>query len=420
MHNSNLFCIFVPENSMHSMKELKCPKCGNIFTVDEADYALLLNQVKNSEFEAELARRVHELEQSQKVRQEAERQAAQAKAEADRLRLQADQQQKLHELQSKIDALNAQVQQADQQKELAVAQVRQKATESYMAKEQELASLRSQTNAEIKALQDQVAYYKDLKIKLSTKMVGETLEQHCYNEFTRISPLFPNAEFHKDNDVVEGSKGDFVFRDSSDDGVEYISIMFEMKNENDETATKHKNQDFFAKLDQDRQKKNCEYAVLVSMLEPENDLYNSGIVTVTQNDKGERFEKMYVIRPQFFVPLITLLCQTSRKSLDAKRELALIKQQQIDVTHFEEKLMAFKDGFSRNVRLANDKFNTAIEAIDTTIKQLMKVRENLVASGSYLDKAEKKLDDVTIKRLTYGNPTMKALFDEAKKDNTPE
>lgn len=420
MHNSNLFCIFVPENSMHSMKELKCPKCGNIFTVDEADYALLLNQVKNSEFEAELTRRVHELEQSQKVRQEAERQAAQAKAEADRLRLQADQQQKLHELQSKIDALNAQVQQADQQKELAVAQVRQKATESYMAKEQELASLRSQTNAEIKALQDQVAYYKDLKIKLSTKMVGETLEQHCYNEFTRISPLFPHAEFHKDNDVVEGSKGDFVFRDSSDDGVEYVSIMFEMKNENDETATKHKNQDFFAKLDQDRQKKNCEYAVLVSMLEPENDLYNSGIVTVTQNDKGERFDKMYVIRPQFFVPLITLLCQTSRKSLDAKRELALIKQQQIDVTHFEEKLMAFKDGFTRNVRLANDKFNTAIEAIDTTIKQLMKVRENLVASGSYLDKAEKKLDDVTIKRLTHGNPTMKALFDEAKKDNTPE
>lgn len=420
MHNSNLFCIFVPENSMHSMKELKCPKCGNIFTVDEADYALLLNQVKNSEFEAELARRVHELEQSQKVRQDAERQAAQAKAEADRLRLQADQQLRIHELQAKIDALNAQVQQADQQKELAVAQIRQKATESYMAKEQELASLRSQTNAEIKALQDQVAYYKDLKIKLSTKMVGETLEQHCYNEFTRISPLFPNAEFHKDNDVVEGSKGDFVFRDSSDDGVEYVSIMFEMKNENDETATKHKNQDFFAKLDQDRQKKNCEYAVLVSMLEPENDLYNSGIVTVTQNDKGERFDKMYVIRPQFFVPLITLLCQTSRKSLDAKRELALIKQQQIDVTHFEEKLMAFKDGFTRNVRLANDKFNTAIEAIDTTIKQLMKVRENLVASGSYLDKAEKKLDDVTIKRLTHGNPTMKALFDEAKKDNTPE
>ncbi len=420
MHNSNLFCIFVPENSMHNMKELKCPKCGNIFTVDEADYALLLNQVKNSEFEAELTRRVHELEQSQKVRQDAERQAAQAKAEADRLRLQADQQQKLHELQSKIDALNAQVQQADQQKELAVAQIRQKATESYMAKEQELATLRSQANAEIKALQDQVAYYKDLKIKLSTKMVGETLEQHCYNEFTRISPLFPNAEFHKDNDVVEGSKGDFVFRDSSEEGVEYVSIMFEMKNENDETATKHKNQDFFAKLDQDRQKKNCEYAVLVSMLEPENDLYNSGIVTVTQNDKGERFDKMYVIRPQFFVPLITLLCQTSRKSLDAKRELALIKQQQIDVTHFEEKLMALKDGFTRNVRLANDKFNTAIEAIDTTIKQLMKVRENLVASGSYLDKAEKKLDDVTIKRLTYGNPTMKALFDEAKKDNTPE
>jgi hypothetical protein len=219
---------------------------------------------------------------------------------------------------------------------------------------------------------------------------------------------------------VEGSKGDFVFRDSSDDGVEYISIMFEMKNENDETATKHKNQDFFAKLDQDRQKKNCEYAVLVSMLEPENDLYNSGIVTVTQNDKGDRFDKMYVIRPQFFVPLITLLCQTSRKSLDAKRELALIKQQQVDVTHFEEKLMTFKDGFTRNVRLANDKFNTAIEEIENTIKHLTKVRDALLASGGYLDKAEKKLDDVTIKRLTYGNPTMKALFEQANKNNTSD
>ena len=402
------------------MKELKCPKCGNIFTVDEADYAQLLNQVKNSEFEAELTRRIHEIEQTQKARQEAERQAAQARAEADKARQEAQQQLKLHELQSKIDSLLAQIQQADQQKELAVAQIRQKATESYMAKEQELSTLRTQTNAEIKALQEQVAYYKDLKIKLSTKMVGETLEQHCYNEFTRISPLFPNAEFHKDNDVVEGSKGDFVFRDSSDDGVEYISIMFEMKNENDETATKHKNQDFFAKLDQDRQKKNCEYAVLVSMLEPENDLYNSGIVTVTQNDKGDRFDKMYVIRPQFFVPLITLLCQTSRKSLDAKRELALIKQQQVDVTHFEEKLMTFKDGFTRNVRLANDKFNTAIEEIENTIKHLTKVRDALLASGGYLDKAEKKLDDVTIKRLTYGNPTMKALFEQANKNNTSD
>lgn len=191
--------------------------------------------------------------------------------------------------------------------------------------------------------------------------------------------------------------------------------MFEMKNENDETATKHKNQDFFRKLDEDRKKKNCEYAVLVSMLEPENDLYNNGIVPVLQNDKGERFEKMYVIRPQFFVPLITLLCQICRKTIDTRRELALMRSQQVDVTHFEEKLTAFKESFGRNVRLANDKFNTAIDEIDNTIKRLTKVREALVASGDYLDKADKKLEYVTVKRLTYGNPTMKAMFEEASK-----
>ena len=399
------------------MKELKCPKCGNIFTVDEADYAQLLNQVKNSEFEAELTRRIHELEQTQKARQAAE----QARLELEKARLAAEQQLQMQTLQSQIQALQAQIHQAEQNKELAVAQVRQKATESYMHKEQELAALRSQMDAEIKALREQVEYYKDLKIRLSTKMVGETLEQHCYNEFTRISPLFPYAKFQKDNEVVEGTKGDFIFRDSSEDGVEYVSIMFEMKNENDETATKHKNQDFFAKLDQDRKKKNCEYAVLVSMLEPESELYNNGIVTVTQNDKGERFDKMYVIRPQFFVPLITLLCQTSRKSLEAKRDLAIVKQQQIDVTHFEEKLMAFKEGFTRNVRLANDKFSTAIDEIDKTIDHLTKVRAALVASGDYLDKADKRLEDVTIKRLTYGNPTMKDLFEQAKPgENTPE
>lgn len=380
------------------MKELKCPKCGNIFSVDEADYALLLNQVKTSEFEAELNRRIHELEQTQKARQQAE----QARAEA-------EQQLKIQTLQTQMQALHAQIQQAEQQKQLAVAQVRQQATEAYMRKEQELAAVRSQTDAQLKALQEQVAYYKDMKLRLSTKMVGETLEQHCATEFARIRPLFPNAYFEKDNEVLEGTKGDFVFRDSSEDGVEYISIMFEMKNENDETATKHKNEDFLAKLDQDRRKKNCEYAVLVSLLEPESELYNGGIV-----DMSHRFEKMYVIRPQFFVPLITLLCQTSRKSLEAKRELALIKQQQVDVTNFEEKLMAFKDGFTRNVRLANERFQDAIDEIDKTIAHLTKVRENLVKSGDNLSAADKKLQEVTIKRLTYGNPTMKAKFDEAR------
>ncbi len=366
------------------MKELKCPHCGKTFTVDEADYSVLLSQVKTAEFEQELARRMHELEQLKQ---------SEIRTQISDFRLQ-------------IQALQAQIQQAEQARELAVAQVRQQATEAYMRKEQELGSLRTQMNAQVQALQEQVAYYKEMKLRLSTKMVGETLEQHCATEFARIRPLFPYAYFEKDNDVVEGTKGDFVFRDYSEDKVEYISIMFEMKNENDETATKHKNEDFLAKLDADRQKKGCEYAVLVSLLEPESELYNGGIV-----DMSHRFEKMYVIRPQFFVPLITLLCQTSRKSLDAKRELALVKAQQVDVTHFEEKLTAFKDAFGRNVRLANERFADAIEEIDKTIAHLQKVRENLVKSGDNLSAADKKLQEVTIKRLTYGNPTMKEKFD---------
>ena len=381
------------------MKELKCPHCGNVFTVDESDYAALLGQVKNAEFESELARRVHELEQNQQARVQAQQAADKAQMAAEKAQTQLQ-----------LQTLQAQLQQAEQQKQLAVAQVRQRATEEYMKKDQELAMLRTQMEEQTKALQEQVAYYKDMKLRLSTKMVGETLEQHCATEFARIRPLFPNAYFEKDNEVVEGTKGDFVFRDTSDDGVEYVSIMFEMKNENDETATKHKNEDFLAKLDADRKKKNCEYAVLVSMLEPNSELYNGGIV-----DMSHRFEKMYVIRPQFFVPLITLLCQTSRKSLDAKRELALVKAQQVDVTNFEEKLTAFKDAFGRNVRLANERFQDAIDEIDKTIAHLTKVRENLVKSSDNLNAADKKLQDVSVKRLTYKNPTMQAKFEEAAK-----
>ena len=398
------FCTFAPAKVCEQMKELKCPKCGSTFTVDEADYAMLLNQVKNSEFETELARRIHELEQHQAVRQQAEQ-----------ARMQAEQQLKEQQIQTQIQSLQAQIAQAEQQKQLAVAQVRQKATEEYLKKDQELSTLRTQMTEQLKAMQEQVAYYKDMKLRLSTKMVGETLEQHCATEFARIRPLFPNAYFEKDNEVVEGTKGDFVFRDKSEDGVEYISIMFEMKNENDETATKHKNEDFLNKLDSDRKKKNCEYAVLVSLLEPESELYNGGIV-----DMSHRFEKMYVIRPQFFVPLITLLCQTSRKSLDAKRELALVKAQQIDVTNFEEKLVAFKEGFGRNVRLANERFQDAIDEIDKTIAHLTKVRENLIKSGDNLNAADKKLQEVTVKRLTYGNPTMKAKFEEVKSEGMDE
>ena len=364
------------------MKELKCPKCGNVFTVDESDYVALLSQVKNAEFDAELQRRIHELEENQRARQQAE----QARKTAEQQAAQA-------QMQLQLQSLQSQIQQAEQQKQLAVAQVRQQATEAYMKKEQELAQAKAQWDAERKAAQEQIAYYKELKTRLSTKMVGETLEIHCSTQFNQLlRPLMPYAYFEKDNEVVEGTKGDFVFRDKSEDGVEYISIMFEMKNENDETATKHKNEDFLAKLDADRRKKGCEYAVLVSMLEPESELYNGGIV-----DMSHRFEKMYVIRPQFFIPLITLLCQTN----------------------FEDKLMTFKDAFGRNVRLANERFSDAIDEIDKTIAHLQKVRENLVKSGDNLNLADKKLQEVTIKRLTAGNPTMKAKFDEAR-GNDPE
>jgi len=380
------------------MKELKCPHCGNVFSVDESEYAALLGQVKTAEFERELARRIHELEQNQQARQAAEAARQAAEQQAAQARQAAEQQAAQVQLQMQLQTLQAQLAAAEQAKQIAVMEVRQKATESYM-----------KLDAQLKAAQEQVQYYKDMKLRMSTKMVGESLEIHCSTLFNQLlRPLMPNAYFEKDNEVVEGTKGDFVFRDKSEDGVEYVSIMFEMKNENDETASKHKNEDFLAKLDADRRKKGCEYAVLVSMLEPDSELYNGGIV-----DMSHRFEKMYVIRPQFFVPLITLLCQTSRKTIEARRELAMVKAQQVDVTNFEEKLTAFKDGFARNVRLANERFQDAIDEIDKTIAHLTKVRESLIKSGDNLTAADKKLQDVTIKRLTYGNPTMKAKFDEA-------
>ena len=370
------------------MNTLKCPHCGNVFTVDENDYAALLGQVKNVEFEAELNRRVRELEQTQQARLTAEKQADAARQQADAARVQLQ-----------IQQLQSQLQQAEQQKELAVAQVRQKATESYM-----------RLDAQLKAAQEQVQYYKDLKIRQSTKMVGETLEIHCSTQFNQyLRPIMPNAYFEKDNEVVGGTKGDFVFRDKSDDGVEYISVMFEMKNENDETASKHKNEDFFAKLDADRKKKNCEFAVLVSMLEPDSDLYNGGIVDVSY-----KFEKMYVIRPQFFIPLITLLCQTSRKSLEAKRELQRAKEQQLDVTHFEEKLADFQDKFGKHVLSAHKNNEDAIKSIDASIRNLERVKEALTTSANQLRLANNNAMELTIKRLTQGNPTMQALFDEAQ------
>ena len=428
--------------------EIKCPKCGTMFTVDKADYADIVSQVKNQEFAAEVAKREEELRaqyatREQLAKQQAEMQLQQSLAAKAseiekqnselaelRAKLQGIEQVKNSERQAAILAEQNRLQDSLNSKDIEIANL--KAAMQQMATKQEadaklaesqvseqINTMRIQYEAQIKSAQDEIERLKDFKVRLSTKMVGETLEQHCYNEFTRVSPLFPNAEFHKDNEAVvgddgRGTKGDFIFRDKSDDGVEYISIMFEMKNENDDTATKHKNQDFFHKLDEDRKKKHCEYAVLVSMLEPDNDLYNNGIVSVLQNDKGEKFDKMYVIRPQFFVPLITLLCQTSRKTVDTRRELELMKSQQVDVTNFEQKLVGFQETFGKHVLSAHKNYEAAIKAIDASIKSLESVKKALTTSANQLRLANNDAMDLSIRKLTWGNATMKKLFEEAQ------
>lgn len=430
------------------MMEIKCPKCGTMFTVDKADYADIVSQVKNQEFAAEVAKREQEIRETllaeQKVAQATKEQSYQAalsakaleleKKEAAFLALQTQlksiEQVKNAELQTAVITEQQRLQDSLNSKDAEIANL--KAAMQQMATKQEaetklaasqvseqINTMRIQYEAQIKSAQDEIERLKDFKVRLSTKMVGETLEQHCYNEFTRVSPLFPNAEFHKDNEAVvgddgRGTKGDFIFRDKSDDGVEYISIMFEMKNENDDTATKHKNQDFFHKLDEDRKKKHCEYAVLVSMLEPDNDLYNNGIVSVLQNDKGEKFDKMYVIRPQFFVPLITLLCQTSRKTVDTRRELELMRSQQVDVTNFEQKLVGFQETFGKHVLSAHKNYEAAIKSIDASIKSLESVKKALTTSANQLRLANNDAMDLSIRKLTWGNATMKKLFEEAQ------
>ena len=344
------------------MKELKCPKCGNVFTVDESDYADIVNQVKNAEFHAEVDRRLKEMEKQQALKQQTDI----LKAE-----------QRLQSLASEKDAeiirLKARIDETDSRIRVAVLEEQNKSKDALQKKEQKIAELKNELTAneskslervqslkemydmQLKEKQTQIDYYKDLKTRMSTKMVGETLEQHCSTLFnTTIRPLMPNAYFEKDNSIAEGTKGDFIFRDK-DNGFEYISIMFEMKNENDTTATKHKNEDFLKKLDDDRRKKGCEYAVLVSLLEPDNETYNTGIV-----DMSHRYEKMYVIRPQFFIPIITLLVQAAKKSLEYKRQLAIAQSKEIDVTNFEKKLDEFRNLFGNNVKNAHDRFHDAI------------------------------------------------------------
>ncbi len=393
------------------MSEIKCPKCGTTFKVDDASYADILSQVRGAEFEAELHARLKDSEK-QAV---ADRELALAKREAEFEKRQASAKAEIAELKSKLEKANT-------ERELAVAKaiapvekecdrlasdLENKASE---AKLRETAIV-AQYKGALKLKDDEIQQLKDLKAKLSTKMVGETLEQHCRTEFDRIRmAAFPNAYFEKDNDARTGSKGDFIFRECDEQGNEIISIMFEMKNENETTATKHKNEDFFKELDKDRREKNCEYAVLVSLLEADSELYNTGIVDVSY-----KYEKMYVIRPQFFIPIITLLRNAAMNSMKYKAELAVVREQNIDITHFEENIEAFKTAFARNYDLASRKFQSAIEEIDKTISHLQKTKEALLSSENNLRLANNKAEELTVKRLTRGNPTMRAKFNELDK-----
>ncbi len=398
------------------MKELKCPKCGNVFTVDESDYADIVNQVKNAEFHAEVSRRLKEMEKQQALKQQTDI----LKAEQRLLSLASEKDAEIIRLKARIDETDSRIRVAVleeqskskdvlQKKEQKIAELKNELTANESKSLERVQSLKEMYDMQLKEKQTQIDYYKDLKTRMSTKMVGETLEQHCSTLFnTTIRPLMPNAYFEKDNNIAEGTKGDFIFRDK-DNGFEYISIMFEMKNENDTTATKHKNEDFLKKLDDDRRKKGCEYAVLVSLLEPDNETYNTGIV-----DMSHRYEKMYVIRPQFFIPIITLLVQAAKKSLEYKRQLAIAQSKEIDVTNFEKKLNEFRNLFGNNVKNAHDRFHDAIAAIDKSIADLQKVKDNLLKSDDHLRLANDKVDNLTIRKLTYKNPTMKEKFDQAR------
>lgn len=409
------------------MKELKCPHCGKTFQVDEADYESIVSQVRNDEFKEELRRREdalkRELEASRKA-SDAEAETAHIKALVEKDRALAAKEKEISELRAKLsEQVNAvkiavleeqqKVQQQLNRKEAEITQLKGQAELDRKEAELQQKALKEQHANELKAKEEQVAFYRDFKARKSTKEIGESLEQYCYKLYSQsLRPVMPNAVFDKDNDASDGSKGDFIFRDS-EDGTEYISIMFEMKNEADETATKHKNADFFAKLDRDRKQKNCEFAVLVSMLEMDNDMYNEGIVV------APGYEKMYVVRPENFIPIITLLVQTSKKTLKFRKELEIARSQSIDVTNFENRLLEFKDKFGKNFRLASEKFRKAVEEIDKSIDHLQKIKEALIGSENNLRLANDKAEDLSIKKLTRGNPTMKQKFEEARRLQEP-
>lgn len=460
------------------MQEIRCPNCGEVFQVDETGYDQIARQVRDKEFSKELERREKELEAKQekeieiiRMQEEKEYNAGISKKEAEisakeqmiaelKIKLDASETAKnlavseavekknqelsqeakansekiakkdaeISERDRKIAELQAKLEAGETAKQLAVAEAVEKKNEELSKKATEIAdlrgelknketesrlheqSLKEQYENSLKAKDEQIEYYKDFKARQSTKMIGESLEQHCLAQFNSIRmTAFPNAYFEKDNDARTGSKGDFIYREFGEDGTEFISVMFEMKNEADTTATKHKNEDFFKELDKDRKEKNCEYAILVSMLESDNEFYNNGIVDVSY-----RYPKMYVIRPQFFIPIITLLRNAALNSLQYRQELQMVRSQQVDILHFEENMNAFKEGFARNYRLASEKFATAIDEIDKTIDHLQKTKAALLSSENNLRLANNKADELTIKKLTKNAPSVKAMFDELK------
>ena len=420
------------------MNTIKCPKCGEVFTVDESGYAAIVKQVHDAEFHKEIELREKQL----KTDKETAVSLAVAKAEADRdktiaelktklatyeadkqaqiLKLTSENALALAEKEQEIERLSGQleldktksanaIEQAVQQKDKQILELQNQISLEQKKSELDVKNLNESYAAELKRKDEEIAYYKEFKARQSTKMIGESLEQHCETEFNKLrATAFPNAYFEKDNDARSGSKGDFIYRESKDD-VEFISIMFEMKNEMDTTATKHKNEDFFKELDKDRTEKKCEYAVLVSLLEADSELYNSGIVDVSY-----RYDKMYVVRPQFFIPLISILRNAALNSVSYKQELAQVRSQNIDVTNFENSLMDFKDKFSNNYRLASEKFQKAISEIDSTIDHLQKVKDALLGSERQLRLANDKAQDLSVKKLTKDNPTMQAKFAELK------
>ena len=423
------------------MPEIKCPKCGNVFQVDESDYESIVRQIRDHEFQDELDRRIRDIEEKKEqelqvklMRQQQSQQEELSKKEMALKEAELRLSDMKTKSESQIKELEAKIAAGDTEKKLAVAEAQSKKDEEIAAKNNELIKLQGQLqnkdaemklkenslkesyDQQLKFKDEEIERIKDFKAKQSTKMIGESLEQHCQNEFNSLRmTAFPNAYFEKDNDARTGSKGDFIFREASEDGTEFISIMFEMKNEMETTATKHKNEDFFKELDKDRKEKGCEYAVLVSMLEADNDFYNNGIVDVSY-----RYDKMYVIRPQFFIPMITLLRNAALNSLKYQRELAIVRDQQIDITNFEANMNAFKEGFGRNYRIASEKFQIAIAEIDKTIDHLEKTKKALLSSDNNLRLANDKAEDLSIKKLTKNAPSVRAMFDEAAKNKEDE